>query len=92
MPFVDQGGIVAWGITPTMEEQSIKQENVDSLASRWLLQIEQLVGTDLSLETIFRQSIITPSCGCGTLTEPLAERVIQLTCEVSKQLRREIIV
>jgi methionine synthase II (cobalamin-independent) len=88
--FVDRGGIVAWGIIPTLEEDIINQENADSLVGRWRQQIERLVGTDFSLETIFRQSIITPSCGCGTLPEPLAERVIHLTREVSERLRHEI--
>jgi methionine synthase II (cobalamin-independent) len=88
--FLERGGIVAWGIIPTMEEQSINQENAASLVSRWYQQVEQLVGVDLSLETIFRQSLITPSCGCGTLAEPVAERVVNLTREVSERLRQEI--
>ncbi len=88
--FVDRGGIVAWGIIPTLEAESINQENAASLASRWRQQIEQLVGADFPLETIFRQSIITPSCGCGTLSEPLAERVVHLTRQVSERLRHEI--
>ena len=87
--FIERGGIVAWGIVPTMDPENIKKENADSLVSRWRQQVEQLVGDDLSLETIFRQSIITPSCGCGTLTEPLAERVVHLTRQVSEQLRQK---
>jgi methionine synthase II (cobalamin-independent) len=87
--FIERGGIVAWGIVPTMDPDNIKGENADSLVSRWRQQVEQLVGDDLSLETIFRQSIITPSCGCGTLTEPLAERVVHLTRQVSEQLRHK---
>ena len=87
--FIERGGIVAWGIVPTMDPDNIKGENADSLVSRWRQQVEQLVGDDLPLETIFRQSIITPSCGCGTLTEPLAERVVHLTRQVSEQLRHK---
>lgn len=87
--FVERGGIVAWGIVPTMEPDHIEGENADSLANRWRQQVEELVGDDLPLETIFRQSIITPSCGCGTLTEPLAERVVHLTRQVSEQLRHK---
>jgi methionine synthase II (cobalamin-independent) len=88
--FVDRGGIVAWGIIPTLETERIKQENAASLVSRWRQQVEQLVGADFPLETIFRQSIITPSCGCGTLSETLAERVVHLTRQVSEQLRQKI--
>ncbi len=88
--FVDQGGIVAWGIVPTLNVDDLNQENAESLVSRWRQQVGQLVGNDLSLETIFRQSIITPSCGCGTLSESMAERVVHLTRQISEDLRREI--
>jgi methionine synthase II (cobalamin-independent) len=87
--YLDRGGLVAWGIVPTMEADYINQESSDSLVSRWRSQVEDLVGNDLSLETILRQAIITPSCGCGTLTEALAERVISLTRQVSEQIRLE---
>ena len=90
--FIDRGGIVAWGIIPTMQEQSINLEDTNSIVNRWHRQVGDLVGTDLPRETIFRQSIITPSCGCGTMAVPLAEKVMHLTREVSEQLRREIIV
>lgn len=86
--YMDRGGFVAWGIIPTMEADYINQENADSLVTLWREQVKQLVGPDLSEETIFHQSIITPSCGCGSLTEPLAERVVHLTRQVSDQLRR----
>ena len=89
LPYLDRGGLLAWGIVPTLEEDYINQESPGSLANRWRSQVEELAGKDLSLETIFRQAIITPSCGCGTLTEPLAERVISLTRQVSEQIRLE---
>jgi methionine synthase II (cobalamin-independent) len=88
--FINQGGIVAWGIVPTLDVDNLNQENAESLVSLWRQQVEQLVGNDLSLETILRQSIITPSCGCGTLTESLAERVVHLTRQVSERLRHAI--
>jgi methionine synthase II (cobalamin-independent) len=89
VPYLDRGGLVAWGIVPTLDVDSLEQENTESLVSRWRQQVEQLVDNHLSLETIFHQSIITPSCGCGTLTEALAERVISLTRQISEQLRLE---
>jgi methionine synthase II (cobalamin-independent) len=89
VPYINRGGLVAWGIVPTLEAEYIKQESPDSLVHRWRSQVEGLADNDLSLETIFRQAIITPSCGCGTLTEALAERVISLTRQASEQIRRE---
>jgi len=87
--FIERGGLVAWGIVPTLDVDNLEEENTESLVSRWRQQVEQLVDNDLSLETIFHQSIITPSCGCGTLTEALAERVISLTRQISEQIRLE---
>ena len=88
--FIERGGLVAWGIVPTLDVDNLKQENTESLVSRWRQQVEQLVDNDLSLETIFHQAIITPSCGCGTLSEDLAERAISLTRQISEQIRQEI--
>ena len=89
--FINRGGLVAWGIVPTTDEHTINRENAESLVSRWQQQVAQLAGDDLSLQDIFRQSLFTPSCGCGTLSEPLAERVVRLTRQVSEGLRREIL-
>ncbi|MFP3870239.1 MAG: hypothetical protein ACLFVT_05065 [Syntrophobacteria bacterium] len=85
--FINRGGTVAWGIVPTMDEQNIQQEDADSLVARWYNQVEKLLDDDLSLQTLFLHSLITPSCGCGSLSEPLAERVVHLTRQVSEKLR-----
>jgi methionine synthase II (cobalamin-independent) len=87
--FIERGGLVAWGIVPTLDVDNLKKENSKSLVNLWRQQVEQLVDRDLSWEKIFQQAIITPSCGCGTLAEPLAERVISLTRQISEQIRLE---
>lgn len=87
--FLERGGRVAWGIVPTMEADNISAETPDSLAARWQQQISHLTGDDLSPETLYRQSLFTPSCGCGSLSESLAERVVQLTRHLSEQLRQQ---
>jgi methionine synthase II (cobalamin-independent) len=87
--YINKGGRVAWGLVPTLDEKAIVNENVDSLVRRWRNQVAQLVGPDLTLETLSHHSLITPSCGCGTLSEPLAERVVRLTRQVSARLRQE---
>ena len=88
--FFDRGGLVAWGIVPTLDVEKLVEENVGSLTNQWQQQVRELTGKDLSLDTVFSQSLITPSCGCGTLTEPLAEKAIHLTRQVSERLRSEI--
>ncbi len=85
--FLARGGIIAWGLIPTSEEEYIIKESNASLTSRWEEQAAQLVNDQWSLSKILRQSLITPSCGTGALTPELATRVLQLTQEVSENLR-----
>jgi hypothetical protein len=81
--FFKSGRIVAWGLVPTSERQAIIDETAPALAARWFEQVRPLIGPDLSVAQILAQSLFTPSCGCGSLTEELAERVVKLTRELS---------
>lgn len=87
--FIDRGGIIAWGIIPTAKEESIKEENTESLVTLWEEQAQQLVSQQRDIRAILKQSLITPSCGTGSLTPELAKRVLFLTQEVSAQLRKK---
>ena len=87
--FLERGGIIAWGLIPTSEEESIIAENCNSLVTRWEEQAGQLVNDHWNLTNILQQSLITPSCGTGALTPELASRVLQLTEEVSQTLRQK---
>ncbi len=82
--FMERGGVLAWGIVPTSEV--VLKENAQSLFERFKEGVETLSkkGIDPSL---FQRTIVTPSCGTASLPIPLAERVCQLTAEVSKRLR-----
>ncbi|MCX8117874.1 MAG: methionine synthase [Desulfobacterota bacterium] len=84
--FLERGGILAWGLIPTGEE--ILKEDVDTLAERLRKGVKRLTreGIDPGL---LNQAILTPSCGMGSLSVPLAERVCHLTSEVSRRLREE---
>jgi len=84
--FLNRGGILASGIVPTSPEL-IEQENSDSLVQKWFGQLEQLVELGISKETVFGQTLITPSCGTGTTTEQQTCRVLEMTRDVSASIR-----
>lgn len=84
--FWDRGGIVAWGMVPTSEEAVIDAVSAEELAERWKDQVKGLCGDERSVESVLRQSLVTPSCGCGTLSERHAERVAVLTRDLSRIL------
>lgn len=86
--FLHRGGILASGIVPTTAEL-LDAASSEDLVKRWNSQCGQLEELGVARQTILRQTLITPSCGTGTLTEAQAERVCALTREVSESIRRQ---
>jgi len=84
--FFQNGGVLATGIIPTAPE-FIESETVSSLADKWHSQTEQLVSLGIPEETVRQQSLITPSCGTGTVSGSQAQRVLELTMAVSETIR-----
>jgi len=88
--FLDRGGIIAWGIVPTLEPENIARETADSLLTQLNAQIDHLIGLGIEREKLLAQSLITPSCGTGSLSAEQAHKVLTLTKEVSRALRAEL--
>jgi methionine synthase II (cobalamin-independent) len=91
LTFLDRGGIIAWGLVPTSDEEHIRRETGESLARRWQEQAETLAGGKWNLPGLLRQTLITPSCGTGSLSPELARRVLMLTRDLSATLRRKFL-
>jgi len=84
--FLERGGILAWGIIPTSEK--VAEEDALSLVVRLKGGIETLSNKGID-PVLLQRAILTPSCGTASLPISLAERVCQLTAEVSKRLREK---
>ena len=82
--FLERGGILAWGVVPTSE--AIIKEEAKSLVKRFKEGVETFSKKGID-QTLLQRAILTPSCGTASLPVPLAEKVCQLTAEVSKRLR-----
>ena len=87
--FLDRGGILAWGIVPTSEKEQIDQETAETLVRRWEEQAAQLVNYRRDQAALLSQTLITPSCGTGSLPLPYARKVLELTRDVSAALRNK---
>jgi hypothetical protein len=86
--FLDRGGILGWGIIPTLDRDAAATETLPSLLARFDAGVERLVEKGFDRELLLRRALITPSCGAGgVLDEPLAERVLDLLREMSLALR-----
>jgi methionine synthase II (cobalamin-independent) len=88
--FLERGGIIAWGIVPTLEPADIEKESVDSLLDQMEDKLKQLQDLGFDRRQLLEQSFITPSCGTGSLSFELADTVLHLTKGVSDRLRQEL--
>ena len=87
--FLENGGILAWGLVPTGDPEAIDRETVDSLYDMWRDQRDRAAKLGLTPETVRSQALITPSCGVGSLSPERAMRVLELTRGLSERIRAE---
>ena len=74
--FLTRGGILSWGIVPT--NPIAWEETAQSLKTRLENNIEELVKRGVDESLLRQQSMLTPSCGTGTLPQEMAEHVYGL--------------
>jgi hypothetical protein len=87
--FINRGSIIAWGITPTLEDK-IKEGMEGELIKKLEAIFDKLESFGIAREKLLTQSLITPACGVGGLSPKLAEVVFSQTGEISKKLRENI--
>ena len=87
--FLERGGILAWGIVPTDNPEYVEKESVETLLQKWEAEAAQVMALGFDRAKIIAQSLITPSCGTGSLTLELAVKVLSLTQALSKKLREK---
>jgi hypothetical protein len=85
--FLNEGRILAWGIVPTGDTEAIASETPESLYSLWQDQAERIEALGFERDQVIAQSLITPSCGTGSLSLEHAMRVIDMNRQVSEKIR-----
>ena len=87
--FLDRGGIIAWGLVPTLDPADIERETAATLRQRWRAVCAAVEGIGIGRERLIDQSLITPACGMGALSERHAVRALGLTRDLSDLIRSE---
>ena len=82
--------VLAWGLVPTLNPEDLLREDAESLAARFFDQVDRVAALGIETAAVLSQSLITPSCGAGSLTLDLAEKVLTLTRDVSEKIRKEV--
>lgn len=85
--FLTSGKLMAWGIVPTGDVAAIEAATTEALTAGWQEKLGAVESLGIDRDVIYAQSLITPSCGAGSLTPDAAEKVLRLTREVSDRIR-----
>jgi hypothetical protein len=87
--FLERGGILAWGIVPTVtpHPEEVKKESLFTLRKKFESFLDELEKKGLERNVVLERSLITPNCGTGAMEPDLAELVFKLTREISMSLR-----
>ena len=82
--FIGRGGTVAWGVVPSSE--SVAAESVKTLVERLKAGFDLMAAKGLRQDEV--SSIITSSCGLGTLDKDKATRILELAARLSDKLQK----
>jgi methionine synthase II (cobalamin-independent) len=86
--FLDAGKIIAWGMVPTLNPDELENATTESLVNQWKQKAAQVEKLGIDSDQLISQSLITPSCGAGSLSTGLAIKALKLTQEISQQIRQ----
>lgn len=86
--FLEKGGVIAWGIVPTSVK--ILEETTDSLKTKLENNIDNLARKGIDKDLILEQSLLTPSCGTGSLSVELSDKIFQELSLLSQKLREAL--
>jgi methionine synthase II (cobalamin-independent) len=83
--FLERGGTLAWGIVPAsrVSEEIRPRALADALAERVAL----FEAKGLERATLYRQALLTPTCGLGTESEARAEQTMDALVELTSLVR-----
>jgi hypothetical protein len=87
--FLDAGRIIAWGMVPTLEADKLDFETTESLIRQWKEKAGQIEKLGVESDQLISQSLMTPSCGAGSLSTEKAIKVLKLTQEISQRIRQK---
>jgi hypothetical protein len=83
--FLENGGVLAWGIVPSSEK--INQETPDSLVKKLELSMKKLVDKGIDINLLMNKCLITPSCGTGSISVELSNKVFSYLKEISNLVK-----
>ena len=86
--FLENGGKIAWGVIPTLDVKALESMDLEKAILVFEKAVKYLTKKGIDEKIIIENSLITPSCGAGSLSEELAQKAMQLTKGLSDNRKR----
>lgn len=84
------GGKIAWGLMPTLDVDALRGTTLKNLIEKFEQAVKYLTNKRIDEKLIIDNSLITSSCGAGSLSIENAERAMDLVSELSKELKARL--
>ena len=84
---LEAGGKIAWGVIPTLDKDALEKMDLAKANDVFENAVKYLTKKGINEKIIIENSLVTPSCGAGSLSEKLAEKAMKLTKELSIRLK-----
>lgn len=84
--FLEKGGVLAWGMVPSSEK--ISQVTPESLVKKLKQTMEKLIDKGIDNHLLLNRCLLTPSCGTGSMSVELSDKVFSYLKEVSDIVRK----
>ena len=85
LQFLEGGGTVAWGIVPTSDFTGL--ESLEDLFAKLNEGLHRVYEWGIGPQLLAQRSILTPSCGMGTMTPETARKCLNLLSQLSQKCR-----
>lgn len=84
------GGKIAWGLIPTLDVDTLRGTTLKNLIEKFEQAVKYLTNKRIDEKLIIDNSLVTSSCGAGSLSIENAERAMDLVSELSKELKARL--
>ncbi|MFO7900507.1 MAG: hypothetical protein R6V58_15785 [Planctomycetota bacterium] len=86
--FLERGGLLAFGIVPT--DRAIAEVTADQVGEKFRRQRKTLAAKGIPTDLLSRRLLLTPSCGCGSLSVAESEKVFALLERERRVVQEEL--
>jgi methionine synthase II (cobalamin-independent) len=82
--FLQKGGVLSWGIVPARANGNLEPHTLLAALDE---RVEQLTAKGMDRGALYRQALLTPSCGLGTESVENADRLMDTLADLASLVR-----